>query len=108
MEGRDIGTVVFPEAPVKFFVTADPEERARRRWREMEGLGHSEDPDSTERQVRARDERDRTRQAAPLVRAEDAEVIDTTNLNVDEVVEIMVDITLQRLSAGCKKGPMEG
>ncbi len=99
MEGRDIGTVVFPEAPVKFFLTADPEERARRRWREMERLGHSEDPDSTERQVRARDERDRTRQVAPLVPAEDAVVIDTTNLNVDEVVENMVDITFQRLSA---------
>lgn len=99
MEGRDVGTVVFPEAAVKFFITADAGERAKRRWLEMRRLGLKADLKSLEREIQARDERDRTREAAPLVQAEDAARIDTTQMNIEEVVENMVDITLQRLSA---------
>jgi len=99
MEGRDVGTVVFPEAAVKFFITADAGERARRRWLEMRRLGREADLESIQREIRERDERDRTREAAPLVPAEDAALIDTTKMNVDEVVENMVDMALQRLSA---------
>jgi cytidylate kinase len=98
MEGRDVGTVVFPKAKVKFFVTADVKERARRRWSEMHRRLPAESLESVEKEIRERDERDKNREVAPLVPAEDAVVIDTTNLNVDEVVEIMLDITLQRLS----------
>ncbi|MFQ5913327.1 MAG: (d)CMP kinase [Nitrospinota bacterium] len=99
MEGRDVGTVVFPNARVKFFVTADPGERARRRWREMQRLGQSEDLQSVEHGIRTRDERDQTRPASPLIPAEDAWVIDTTDLKVDEVVDNMLHVTLRRLSA---------
>ena len=74
-------------------------ERAKRRWLEMRQLGRTGDLDSIEREIRGRDERDRTRIVSPLVPAEDAELIDTTQMNVDEVVEIMVDMTLKRLSA---------
>ncbi|MFQ5691712.1 MAG: (d)CMP kinase [Nitrospinota bacterium] len=98
MEGRDVGTVVFPNARVKFFITADPEERARRRWREIRGRGAAEDLDSVERDIRARDERDRLRKVSPLVPAKAAVVINTTDLNIDEVVEKMVHVTVQHLS----------
>ncbi|MBI2880493.1 MAG: (d)CMP kinase [Candidatus Tectomicrobia bacterium] len=98
MEGRDVGTVVFPKARVKFFLTADPAERAQRRWREMQALGRLEDLESVERDVRSRDERDRTRAVSPLVPAEDAVEIDTTGRSVDEVVENMINISVQCLS----------
>ena len=98
MEGRDVGTVVFPKANVKLFVTADVKERARRRWSEMQRNSRAGSLELVEKEIRERDERDKNRAVAPLLPAEDAVVIDTTNLNVDEVVEIMVDITFQRLS----------
>ncbi len=99
MEGRDVGTVVFPEASVKFFINADVEVRAQRRWLEMESLGNEGNLKLVEREIRARDERDRTRKVAPLKVAKDAVIIETNQMNVDEVVEIMVDITLRSLSA---------
>lgn len=80
LDGRDIGTVVFPEADVKLFVTADPATRARRRWRELGGAVALAE---IEAEMRARDERDSQRGAAPLRRAEDAVLLDTTALDAD-------------------------
>lgn len=89
-EGRDMGTVVFPHADHKFFVTAEPKVRAGRRYRERLGRGESISRGDVERELRKRDEQDRTRTLAPLVPAKDAILIDTTALNPEEVVERMV------------------
>ena len=99
MEGRDVGTVVFPGASLKFFIIADPKARAQRRWLEMQRLGLEGDIESVEHEIRLRDERDRTRKVAPLVPAKEAVIIETTQMNIDEVVENMVDITVQCLYA---------
>ncbi len=90
MEGRDIGTVVFPSATLKFFCTADPRTRAKRRFEELRALGKSVELERVHEEILKRDERDRTRKIAPLVAAEDAFRIDTTDLTVDEVVENIV------------------
>lgn len=87
VEGRDIGTVVFPEAAVKIYLTADVAERARRRARDAEGAGLA--LEDVERQLRSRDHTDSTRAASPLRPAEDAVIIDTTSLPVGEVVAIV-------------------
>ena len=84
-EGRDIGTVVAPEAPVKVFLTADPVERARRRARELGG-----DADTVQRDQALRDAQDASREHSPLERAPGAVELDTTGLSVDEVVERIV------------------
>jgi cytidylate kinase len=86
-EGRDIGTVVAPEAEIKVFLTADPEERARRRARE---LGVDEHTVLAEQAIR--DERDRTRRHSPLEPAPGATILDTTGLSLDEVVERVVSL----------------
>ena len=83
LDGRDIGTVIFPEALAKLFVTASPAERARRRWLELRAKGADADLATVERDMRDRDERDSARAAAPLRPAEDAVVIDTTDLDAD-------------------------
>lgn len=88
-EGRDIGTVVFPAAPVKFFLTASLEVRARRRQTELEQKGVAVDFDQTLKEVADRDERDRTRAVAPLRQADDAQVVDSTGQTIDEVVAEM-------------------
>jgi len=91
VEGRDIGTVVFPNAPVKIFLTASPEVRARRR------AGDSESGDRSVAEIAAslaaRDEADSTRKTSPLRPAEDAVVIDTGNLTIDEVVNAITALT---------------
>lgn len=84
MEGRDIGTVVFPDADYKIYLTASLEERARRRWSEF---GLELPLDEVKRQIKERDERDMNRAVAPLVQAEDATLVDTTGLSLDEVVD---------------------
>ena len=84
MEGRDIGTVVFPDAEKKFFVTASPEERARRRMLQGEA---GADFAAILKDIKARDERDSNRAIAPLKQADDAEYVDTTGMSIDEVVE---------------------
>ena len=83
LDGRDIGTVIFPNADLKLFVTASPEERARRRWLELRGRGLDADLAEVERDIRARDARDIARAASPLVAAHDAVEIDTTYLDAD-------------------------
>jgi len=91
-EGRDMGTVVFPDADYKFFVNADPGVRAGRRYRERLGRGEAVSLGEVEKELRKRDEQDMTRALAPLVPAKDAVIIDTTTLTVEEVVEKMVGI----------------
>ena len=90
MEGRDVGTVVFPRAPVKFFLDATPEERARRRWKELRAKGAAPRLGEILRSIRERDERDRTRAASPLRAAADAVVIDTTGYTLAEVGGLML------------------
>ncbi len=87
VEGRDIGTVVAPDAPVKAFLTADPQERARRRAAELERRGLSIDRQEVAAAIEQRDTLDSTRSAAPLRRAEDAELIDTTGLDAGQVAD---------------------
>ncbi len=86
MEGRDIGTVVFPAADVKIYLDAAPEERARRRLLDAERAGAG-DAAAVAREMAARDESDRTRTVAPLAVAADAHLIDTTGVGIDQVVE---------------------
>lgn len=87
LEGRDIGTVVFPEAEVKVFLTASPEERARRRVAELVAKGHDVEYADTLAQIRERDALDEGREVAPLRPAPDALQLDSTDLGLEEVVE---------------------
>jgi len=87
VEGRDIGTVVFPQAEVKIFLTAGPEERAKRRFAELQSQGKQVSLDETMEEMKERDRRDQERALAPLRRAEDAVAIDSTAYGVDEVME---------------------
>lgn len=92
-EGRDMGTVVFPDARFKFFLTASRAARADRRHRELLEKGEASTPAQVEAQMATRDERDSSREAAPLVRAEDAVLIDSSEIDVDAVVaQILVAV----------------
>lgn len=86
-DGRDMGTVVFPDAPVKIFLTASAQERAERRYRQLKDAGVGVNIDALLEEIRARDERDMNRSAAPLKPAEDAQVIDSTGLSIEEVLD---------------------
>jgi len=86
MDGRDIGTVVMPDADWKIFLHASVEERARRRLRELRRNGHDVDLQELAEQIRQRDHFDSTRAISPLRKAEDAVEVDTTHLNIEEVV----------------------
>jgi cytidylate kinase len=90
MEGRDIGTVVFPDADIKFYLDASPEERGRRRYAELQAQERAESLAATMREMAERDQRDSTRAHAPLQRAVDAVVVDTTALTLEEVVETLL------------------
>ncbi|RVT97029.1 (d)CMP kinase [Rhodovarius crocodyli] len=83
LDGRDIGTVVFPQAEHKLFVTASPEVRARRRFLEMQGRGQAAEYDTVLAEIRARDEQDMNRAVAPLKPAPDARLLDTSSLDAD-------------------------
>jgi cytidylate kinase len=87
LDGRDIGTVVFPDADKKFYIDADFAERVGRRYKELRGLGQDVDMNAVESDLRNRDNIDSTRDIAPLRKAEDAIYIDTTNMTIEEVVE---------------------
>jgi len=87
LDGRDIGTVIAPDADVKLFVTARPEVRARRRWEELLRLGRDADYEDVLIDLKARDDRDRHRAAAPLQQAEDAVLLDTSDLDIDAAVQ---------------------
>jgi cytidylate kinase len=100
VEGRDIGTVVLPWAPVKFFLTASPEERARRRHEELRARGDGADLEATREAMQARDQRDAGRASAPLKQAEDALLLDTSTLTVEQVLDRMERVVRDRLGMG--------
>jgi len=91
-EGRDTGTVVFPRAQAKFFLVADPRERALRRFHELKAKGKDAKPEEVEEDVRKRDVQDSSRDLAPLKPAEDAHLIDSTGLTPEEVVDRMLEV----------------
>lgn len=97
VEGRDIGTVVLPDAPIKLFMTAGTEVRARRRFEELCARGVLADPEETHREIALRDHRDETRAAAPTRQAEDAIRFDTSELSLDEVVNEVEALCRARL-----------
>jgi CMP/dCMP kinase len=100
MEGRDIGTAVFPDAEFKFFLDADVKTRARRRFEELEKKGASIAEHEVLEQMIERDRRDSGRELAPLKRADDARAIDTTNLSIDAVVAAMKTEIDARINSG--------
>ena len=91
LEGRDIGTVVFPDAEVKFFLTARPEVRAERRHKELVAKGEKVTLAETLDEVKKRDAQDEGRAIAPLRKADDAILVDTSDMTIDEVVRTMVE-----------------
>ncbi|HET6281006.1 MAG TPA: (d)CMP kinase [Polyangia bacterium] len=95
VEGRDIGTVVFPEAEAKFFLTANTDERTRRRVAELQAAGRIVDPAQTRDDLMARDHRDSNRAVAPLRKADDAVEIDSTKMSAAEVVACMADVVAE-------------
>jgi cytidylate kinase len=90
LDGRDIGTVICPDADVKIFVTALPEERARRRFRELAGRGETVTLDDVLADIRKRDARDSGRSTAPLAAAADARLLDTTSLDIEQAFRAAV------------------
>jgi CMP/dCMP kinase len=92
LDGRDIGTVICPDADVKIYVTATPEARARRRSAEYRAQGRNIDEAAVLADIRKRDERDQNRAAAPLRRAPDAHLLDTTHLDIDAAIRAAIDI----------------
>jgi cytidylate kinase len=96
LEGRDIGTVVFPDAEVKFFLLASARERGRRRYEELKAKGLEVDLEQTIAEVQARDDADSAREHAPLIQAEDAIAIDTTTMTIDEVLAEMIRLVGER------------
>lgn len=97
MDGRDIGTVIFPDAPAKLFVTASPEARARRRHAELAARGVLRDLADVEAEMRARDAQDAARATAPMKPAEDAVVLDTTELGIEEAFQAALALVRARL-----------
>ena len=97
MDGRDIGTVVLPDADVKIFLTAAPESRARRRLLELEQKGQKTDFETILRDIILRDEEDRNRPIAPLRQAEDAVLLDTTQLNLEQSLQALLSIIKEKI-----------
>ncbi len=98
MDGRDIGTVVLKNAPLKIFLTASPRVRAMRRMLDLQELGQKADPDEIERDIRARDRQDMNRTESPLRQAEDAVLLDSSDLSVEEVTERILELVRERRS----------
>jgi len=99
MEGRDIGTVVFPNAELKIFLEASPEVRAERRWKEHQEKGENLTLLEVLREVRDRDRRDRERKVSPLVRANDAVLVDTTAMGIEETARLIVFLANERVAS---------
>ena len=97
MDGRDIGTVVLPDAQVKIFLTASVEVRSDRRYKEMIEKGEEADLEEIKAQIRERDERDMNREISPLKQAEDAVLVDTSDMSIDEVVERILGIVEEKI-----------
>ena len=98
MDGRDIGTVVLPEAQLKIFLTASAEERARRRYKEMLEKGIKADYEEVLADIKTRDYNDSHREIAPLTPAEDAVIVDTTGISLAESIERLLKIIRERLA----------
>lgn len=103
-EGRDMGTQVFPEAPVKFFITASLEERGRRRWAELRDAGYAVSRKEVLQDVARRDAQDTSRELAPLAIPEGAVVIDTTEVSKEQVLERMMEVVRKRLPCAIGQG----
>jgi cytidylate kinase len=99
-DGRDMGTIVFPDAPLKVFLTASPEIRAERRYKQLIEKGIDANLRALSRDLRDRDERDARRAVAPLVPAPDSQVLDSSALSIDEVVERIVGWWRERQMGG--------
>ncbi len=99
-DGRDMGTTVFPDAPLKVFLTASAEERAKRRYKQLKEKGIASNIGELAEEIRQRDERDRNRSASPLVPAADALVIDSTGMTIEAVVEKILQAAHKVLPAG--------
>ncbi len=97
-DGRDMGTVVFPDAEVKIFLTASPEERARRRYKQLKEKGISSLFEDILADIKVRDDRDASRSVAPLRPAEDAELVDTTELDIPATIERLRNLSKNRLN----------
>ncbi|HUX08995.1 MAG TPA: (d)CMP kinase [Terriglobia bacterium] len=102
MEGRDIGTVVFPDADLKIFLKAEPEERARRRVQQNQEQGRPSSLQDTLSAMSSRDELDAKRQASPLVPAADASILDSTRLSAEEVVEQILELARKKQLPGLR------
>ena len=100
MEGRDIGTVVFPDADVKVFLDADPRERVRRRLQDVRAAGEEIPESALAAQMKERDQRDSTRSDGPLAQAPDAAYLDSTSLTAEEVEEAILKIVRSRVTNG--------
>ncbi|HPC30143.1 MAG TPA: (d)CMP kinase, partial [bacterium] len=92
MEGRDIGSVVFPDAQIKVYLDASVDERAIRRYRQLKQQGIECSIEDIKKDIISRDEKDTNRDIAPLVKSDDAVVIDSTSMNINEVVNLIVDL----------------
>jgi len=95
-DGRDMGTVIFPDAMVKIFLTASPESRAKRRYKQLKGKGISANLADLSRDIRDRDARDANRAVAPLKPADDAIILDSTQMDIDAVLKQVMDLVSQR------------
>jgi cytidylate kinase len=104
MEGRDIGTVVFPAAELKIFLDASPEVRAERRWKEHQEKGDRISLAEVVEEVRRRDRRDRERRVSPLVRAADAVLVDNTAMGIEETARVIVMLVKEREAQAIKVG----
>ena len=102
MDGRDIGTVIAPHATAKLFIDAAPEVRARRRWLELKGMGIEKDQDTLLKEILARDHADRTRAISPLVQAPDADLLDTSNLDIDAAFAAALALVEPKVSGALK------
>jgi CMP/dCMP kinase len=107
MEGRDIGTVVFPNAELKIFLDASPETRAERRWKEQREKGDALTLAEVFDEVIERDKRDRERKVSPLVRAADAVLVDNTAMGIEETARVIVMLAQERERESAKAGRME-
>jgi cytidylate kinase len=99
VEGRDIGSVVFPHADLKIYLDASPEARAERRWQELREKGEASDPLSVLAEVLERDRRDREREVSPLIRAADAVVVDNTAMDAEETARVIVLLAQKKVKS---------
>ena len=103
MDGRDIGTVIFPDAPAKLFVTATPEARARRRWLELKDRGIARELAEVQAEMLARDAQDAGRSTAPMKPAEDAIILDTTALDIEHAFQMALKLVRSRLEKPARR-----